>query len=96
MRQALYIAHSNRVAVNDEDDRDIPREFLGRGGFRRREGDDQIYLKTDEFGGQRWQPIEMPVSRAVLYDEILATDPPQLGQALIERRRPLSDRRQAP
>ena len=60
MRQTLDVAHCDRVTVHDEYNRDVSRHFLGRRRFRGRKSDDQIDFKTDEFGGERRQPVEMP------------------------------------
>ena len=96
MCQTVNIARPDRIAVNDEYDRHGFCHFLPRGRFCGREGDDQVYVETDEFGGQRRQPVEVTVRRAVLDDNISAADLPQLGEPLVECGHPFCDRRQPP
>jgi hypothetical protein len=93
-RQTLNIARADRIAVSDEHDRDGFCPLLGRRRFWGRESDDQVYVETEEFAGQRRQPVEVTVRRAVLDDNISAADPPQLGEPLVECGHPFCDRRQ--
>ena len=76
VRKTLDITRPDRIAMNDEHDRNGSRCFFGRRRFWGGESDDQVYFETDEFGGERWQPVKVPVSRAVLDDDVAAADPP--------------------
>jgi hypothetical protein len=62
MCEALDIAGSNGVTVNCEDNRNGVRAFLGRGRFRRRDRQDQLHTKANEFGAEPLQAIEITIS----------------------------------
>ena len=54
-------------------------------GRHRRDRDDHVYLEPDKLGCQNRNPIEFPVRRPVVDDEVPALDPAELMQPLPKR-----------
>ena len=95
-RETFNVATPDRVTVNGEHDGDVARRALGGTRFRCRGRKDHVHAEADKLGREARQTVELPIRKAILDVEILALDPAQIAQPLLECTGPLCGSSDAP
>src|SRR3990172_1255111 len=72
----------DRVSGGGEDDGRRALRVLGAEGGHRRRREDHVNLEADQFGGELPQPIELPLPRPNLEEDVLAFNIIKLGEPL--------------
>jgi hypothetical protein len=63
-----------RIDYYHEDDGDIRGSFLGSPGCHCTEQSDDVYIETDQFGSKFREPLDPPIRKSRLDDEVAALD----------------------
>ena len=73
-REAGHKSVSDRVAHSSDYDRDRGGRLLRSTARGRSQCDDEVDLETDQFGRQTREPLDLPVRRSVLNDDVPTLD----------------------
>src|SRR4029453_7917658 len=83
-RQALDEPSSNGVSRRRHNDRDGRGSLLGSQGIRIKGCDDNVWLETDEIGGEIREALDSTLCITVLNPDVLALNPSEVGETLSE------------
>jgi len=75
---------SDRIANDRHDDGDRGGRLLYSTGRWRIRREDEVDLETGQFGRQTWEPLDLPIGRSVLNEDVLTLHIAAFAQALPE------------
>ena len=82
MRKALYQAEADRIGTRRRDDRKRARGFGDREISRHRRGDNDVWIESDQFGGQDRELLKVTVREPILETNVAALDVVEVAQAV--------------